>query len=418
MSWVFVCLLQKMQKIHVIKFLPYFPPHRWGLESHVQERSQAWTRKWYGDVINVTTPMGQDNSIPKTTSHHEAIIYQGIYIWYKTDGYQVVVLDAFDLIPVFPFPKFRTSRFWTTISYLNTQIKLYKNENIIINTHTRFFLTTLCGGIFAKLNWLKRIHIEHGTDFVKLANPVKTMIAYMYDQIVGRLVFRTAEMTIGISIGCQKFANIFTKKNIPIIHRGMDFLETKKTISWKKQPNEKTVIWFVGRLVTLKWVDLLIHAFNAVQKKHPNIVLHIVWDGDQLWELQKLAHDVWLNKNVVFLWAKDRSYVANDFLPHVDILVNPSYQEWLPTSVLEWLLSKCVVVATNVWGTPEISTHKDLILVKKWDVADLERGIIYAIQNYPQLKWLSYEYVVQHFDRNKSIAQYHKIYTSIVWNEK
>lgn len=418
MSWVFVCLLRKMQKTHVIKFLPYFPPHRWGLESHVQERSQAWIGKWYGDVINVTTPMGQENIMQTTASGHEPIIYQGKHIWYKTDGYQVVVLDAFDLIPVFPFPKFWTPEFWTVIWYLKTQVRLYKKENIIVNTHTRFFMTTLCGGIFAKLNWLKRVHIEHGTDFVKLANPVKTLIAYIYDQTIGRLIFRMADTVVGISKGCQKFAHIFTNKDTPVIHRGMNFLEIRKASSWTKRTHKDLVIWFVGRLVALKWIDLLIKAFGAIQKNHPDTTLQIVWDGDQSKELQTLVHDMWLTKKVIFLWAKDRSYIANDFLPHVDIVVNPSYQEWLPTSVLEWLLSKCVVVATRVWGTSEISTHKDLILVEKWDVAGLERGIQYAIQNHTKLKWLSYDYVTQHFDRNKSIAQYHKIYTSMLWDER
>jgi len=143
-----------MQKITVIKFSPYFPPHKWGLESHIQERSQRRIKKEYGEVINVTTPMGQDLS-------HETkeIYYKNHIIWYHKDWYQIIMLDAFNLIPVFPFPRFWTRKFWITIHYLRSQINQYGKKNIVINTHTRFFLTSLVGWIFAKCTWTKRIHI-------------------------------------------------------------------------------------------------------------------------------------------------------------------------------------------------------------------------------------------------------------------
>lgn len=60
-------------------------------------------------------------------------------------------------------------------------------------------------------------------DFVKLASKVKSTIAWLYDQTIGRYVFRCSDMVIGISAGCQRFAQKFTKKKIPVIHRGMNF---------------------------------------------------------------------------------------------------------------------------------------------------------------------------------------------------
>lgn len=393
-----------MQKIHIIKFVPYFPPHKWGLESHVQERSQWWVKKGYGEVINVATPMGQE-----IDKEEEKIIYKNTCIWYRKDCYQVIILDAFDLIPVFPFPKFWTKKFWKTIGYLRTQIKLHGRKHIVVNTHTRFFLTSLVGGIFAKWNRVKWIHIEHGVDFVKLASKFKSFIAYLYDQTLWRWVFRCSSMVVGISAGCQRFAHNFTKKKIPVIHRGMEFASLIHTSKTERNP-DKIVLWFVGRLVKLKGIDLLIQAFYDLQKKYHNIFLEIVGDGDELTWLQELVKKHGLQDKITFLWFKDGEYVANIFLPHIDIVVNPSYQEWLPTSVLEWLLSKCVVVATNVWGTPEISDKKDLILVNKWSISDLQKGLKYAILNHQKLKGLSYERVKEHFDWKRSIEKYHEVY--------
>ncbi len=412
MSWVFVCLLQKMQKIHIIKFLPYFPPHRWGLESHVQERSQWWIRQWYGEVINVTTPMAQESIMNKHQWPHSMIVYKGKNIGYRIDGYQVIILDAFDLIEGFPFFRFRTPSFWTVFAYLNTQVKMYGSKHVLIHTHTRFFLTSLIGGLFARCTWLTWVHIEHGTNFVKLANRCKTRLAYLYDQIIGRLVFRCADKVIWISAGCQAFAHRFTHKVIPVIYRGMDFLQIQNVSSTtKKTPkNWNIVLWFVGRIVALKWLDLLIKAFSNIQDKYPTVIVQIVGDGDQTYALKSMVTRLWLSKKVSFLWLKDREYIANIFFPNVDIVVNPSYQEWLPTSVLEWLLSQCVIVATRVGGTTEISKHKDLILVKSWDVHDLQKGLEYAIQNYMRLKWLSYNDVKDKFSWKRSIQIYHKIF--------
>jgi len=202
-----------MSKINVIKFLPYFPPHKWGLESHVQERSRRWVKKWYGEVMNVVPSMGQEDIMNHWA---EYIYYKHKKVWYTQYCYFVLVYPAFDLIPTFPFPKFRKKDFWTVM-------KLAKRFHAdVLNTHTRFFLTSLLGGIFAKCTRTKRIHIEHGVDYVKLASKRKSSLAWLFDQIIGRRIFRCSNGLIGISYGCKRFMQKFTKKHIDVVHRGME----------------------------------------------------------------------------------------------------------------------------------------------------------------------------------------------------
>jgi len=43
-----------MNKINIIQFLPYFPPHKWGLETVAEELAYHYVKAWYGEVINVT----------------------------------------------------------------------------------------------------------------------------------------------------------------------------------------------------------------------------------------------------------------------------------------------------------------------------------------------------------------------------
>jgi hypothetical protein len=36
-----------MKKINIIQFLPYFPPHKGGLETHADEWGKWWVKKEY-----------------------------------------------------------------------------------------------------------------------------------------------------------------------------------------------------------------------------------------------------------------------------------------------------------------------------------------------------------------------------------
>ena len=98
-------------------------------------------------------------------------------------------------------------------------------------------------------------------------------------------------------------------------------------------------------------------------------------------------------------------------MPSTDILINPSHQEWLPTTVLEWLISKCVVVATDVWWTSEISDKWDLILVKAWDENDLKKWLENALKNYENLAWESYESLKEKFSWERNVKEYFRIYS-------
>jgi hypothetical protein len=78
----------------------------------------------------------------------------------KEHGYEVIVLPAFDVVHSFPFPMFWMPSFWSGLY----RAKRWKAA--IIHTHTRFFLSSLLGGILAKFWKVPWIHIEHGSGYV------------------------------------------------------------------------------------------------------------------------------------------------------------------------------------------------------------------------------------------------------------
>ena len=61
--------------------------------------------------------------------------------------------------------------------------------------------------------------------------------------------------------------------------------------------------------------------------------------------------------------------------------MNPSFQEGLPTTVIEALIAGCRVVATDVGGTREILKYAPFILVAPRSVRALTEGIEYYISS-------------------------------------
>ena len=379
-----MCFMQLLN-MKVLQFLPYFPPHIWGVEAFAKERSSAFSEQKKWKLINVVFSPGQPENLTS----------------YEQDGYTVMILPAFELISNFPVPKIQSPTFWSQIE----KIKAEKAD--IIQTHTRFFLSTFLWWLLAKLRKIKRIHIEHGSGFVKGLSWRKTVFARCYDQIFWRLIFRLADSLVAISQANLPFIQQFTRKKISVIYRGFNFTPVLRE---KKEKPDQILIGFVGRLVKLKGVDLLIEAFAQLEQEHRHLKLQIIWDGEERFALEKQVEALGLWDKISLLWYQSPEKVYSDFLPHIDIFINPSLQEGLPTTVIEALFAQCITVATDVWGTSEIADKEDFIVVEPWDVEALKKGLNQALPLIWKANWASYQQVRERFGWKRGVEEYLEIY--------
>lgn len=375
-----MCFMQLLN-MKVLQFLPYFPPHIWGVEAFAKERSSAFSEQKKWKLINVVFSPGQPENL----------------ISYEQDGYTVMILPAFELISNFPVPKIRSPTFWSQIQ----KIKAEKAD--IIQTHTRFFLSSFLWWLLAKLQKIKRIHIEHGSGFVKGLSRRKTTFARCYDQIFWRLIFRLADSLVAISQANLPFIQQFTSKKISVIYRGFNFTPVLRE---KKEKPDQILIGFVGRLVKLKGVDLLIEAFAQLEQEYRNLRLQIIWDGEERCNLEKQVEALGLWDKISFLWYQSPEKVYSDFLPHIDIFVNPSLQEGLPTTVIEALFAQCITVATGVGGTREIADGEDFIVVEPWSVEALKGALNQALALVWKANWASYQQVRERFGWKRGVGEY------------
>ncbi len=342
----------KNKKIKLIIFPGNFLPNTGGLETHVNE--------FVKHLSKLTIKKEDYNYLFKivifTPNTSNTLIFETIH-----KDVKVIRYPAMFLIPNFPIPKIWKIKFWKL--YLN----LYKHKYDTVMTRTRFFTNSFLGLIFAKFRFkkssrIKLIHVEHGSDFVKLSSKLKSFLAWFYDMTLGKLLIKGSDKIIAISIGVYKFIRRYfsNRRDIPIIRRGFDynyFLKIKPNLNLKRKYKDKIIISFAGRLVSGKGVQDIIKVLAILKVNYKdefnNFKLIIIGDGDYRKDLENLVRKHDLSNSVEFLGRLDYDKVIS-ILKISDIFINPSYTEGLPTSILDAFFSGNKIIATNVGGTYEI----------------------------------------------------------------
>jgi glycosyltransferase involved in cell wall biosynthesis len=382
----------------ILIFSPYYPPHIGGLESHADEFNKHLTE--CDDTIKITvfTPRLPQKALELETRYKSV---------------NIIRFPAFEIIHNYPLPKFWKLKFWKLLS------KLFKNNFDIVISRTRFFNTSLLALIYSKIKNIKWIHIEHGSDFVKLNNRFTSALAKIYDYTFGKLILKFSDINIANSKASAKFCKkLSNNKKCEIAYRGVEIKRINSiTIneSLKEKYKDKTILSYMGRLIDGKGVKDLILALENLKDK--NFVLFIIGDGSQKSSLKKLAIKKELSDKIIFLGHKNHNE-AMGILKTSDIVINPSYTEGLPTSVIEAALCKKAIIATNVGGTPEIITGDgDGYLIEPKNIEQLRNKLEKLIDNKRLINSFgksAYNEVVNKFNWETNITIYKKIFIKLV----
>jgi glycosyltransferase involved in cell wall biosynthesis len=250
-------------------------------------------------------------------------------------------------------------------TFVLPQLNLPKIEpHDIIITNTRFFTLTITGMRLANKWGVPHIHVEHGNRHVPHNNPLVRLIAWTWDQTIGRVVMHNANTVVCVSKAGVPFAKSLSARAVTCIPNAINPADYNQSSALREQtraslaiPLKSKVVVFVGRLVREKGVQDLIEAM-----KNSESILLIVGDGPYRAYLENLTHEYHVRAR--FMGAQDKEGVRAA-LAAGDIFVNPSWAEGLPTSVLEALAAKLHVIATDVGGTAELLPKSHLVQPRK-----------------------------------------------------
>jgi len=232
-----------------------------------------------------------------------------------------------------------------------------KNTYDLINTHTRFFLTSYYGLKLGKKYKTPVIHTEHGSDFVKHSCRPVEWIAKGYDYTLGRHVLKNADLVCGVSESACRFARKLGAGKTEVVYNGINvkFWQAAQ----RTRPTKKNAInfTFVGRLIAEKGVQDLI---TALKENPHNWRLRVVGDGPHRKNLENLVGKYGLEDRIQFLGAKSQKEIR-DILGKTDLFINPSLaSEGLPTTILEAAATGCRVLSSDKGGSVEALDKENL----------------------------------------------------------
>ena len=342
--------------IRLLVFSPYFPPHVGGLEGYVRDLNAELIRLGLVRAITVLTPQ---------------IPHEGEPLERLAPNYLVVRHPAYEAIPNFPCPApFRRG------SLQAARAALDPRAYDLVVSHTRFFLSSVAALAFSRAARLPLLHVEHGSDFVHLHSRTHSAVARGYDHTLGRLVLRRADGVVAISRAAAGFVRELAGREAHVVYRGVDharYEAVQPSPELLARAGGRPVVSFVGRLIDGKGVVDLVESFAALDGE--GAILCVVGDGPRRHDLEELSARRGLGDRALFMGYQPEQR-ALELMRASQVVVNPSYTEGLPTSVLEAALLGRAILATDVGGTPEvISDGSSGLLTPAGDRPALRQGL-------------------------------------------
>lgn len=373
---------------------PFYPPHIGGLETHALEFNQHLASSV--EHITVFTPR-----LPATAPASET-----------HDNITVLRFPAFELIHNYPIPRFWQVDFWKSWH------EALANQPTHILSRTRFFFTSLIAWYIARAKNLPWLHVEHGSDFVHFHSPLKSCIGKLYDWVFGRAVLRQADKIVANSQASTLFvARLSGRNDCQTIYRGVEIekiINTSEQTEIRNRFPDQVVIGYLGRLIDGKGVIHILEALNTL--RNPRLACVIIGSGPERAKLESYIKEHSLENSVILLGHRPLPE-ALSLMRSIDIFINPSYSEGIPTSVIEAAIMKKAIIATDVGGTPEIITGDgDGFLVTAGDILALAEKLKFLVDDEGMRQSLgeqAYNTVRGKFSWPNAIQQYLEIFKTL-----
>ncbi|KAF0142055.1 MAG: glycosyl transferase group 1 [Stygiobacter sp.] len=179
-------------------------------------------------------------------------------------------------------------------------------------------------------------------------------------------------------------------------------------------PNGEKVLVHTSNFRPVKRVPDTIRILEKVKKEIP-AKLVLVGDGPDRSECERLARELDIHKDVIFLGKQD---ALAEILNAADIFLMPSQSESFGLSALEAMACGKPVISSSVGGLPELVIHNETGYIA--EIGDVERMSKYAVdlltneKKYNIFAKNSLDRAVNHFDKALVLPKYIEYYEKVL----
>jgi glycosyltransferase involved in cell wall biosynthesis len=257
----------------------------------------------------------------------------------------------------------------------------------------------------ARLLGMKVVFTHHGPDYERAKwGPIARFTLKLGE----RLGIAYANEVIVISEVIQKLISqkydrtdtnlIFNGVNLPIITEKSNYIE-------KLGLRPRGYVFTLGRFVEEKGFDLLINAFNQVNKSDYQLV--IAGDADQE-ESYSRKLKLLAKANNVKLTGFVKGEELQQLFSHARLFVLPSYHEGMPISLLEAMSYKLPVLVSDIPANKQISLPENNYFVSR----NIE-SLVTALKHDLNQKFELVEYDMTRFNWDNIAQQTAEVYNKI-----
>lgn len=326
----------------VLIITSHYPPNIGGVESHLQALVNALNKRSWSVIISTYQPLAYNKKAPSFERRDGVTIYRqswfGFNIVHKLTPY-----PALEFIYLFPGLLFRTLQI------------LLKRKNELWVIHAQGLVPTAVAIIVGKIFSKRVISSTHNLYFFPIGS--------LYSK-VAKIIFSCSDKVLVATKGAkEELVQIgVPRSKIGIFKYWINlkiFKSTAKKIAKKKLGWKDFKVFFVGRLITTKGVNIMLDIIKDLDK---NICLVIAGSGAMEGDVKESAKTY--SKNFRFLGR-----VENVDLPlyysGADILIVPStVDEGWGFVVMEAVACGTPVIASNKGGLSDATSSSIGVLVK------------------------------------------------------
>ena len=328
--------------MRIMMFSWEYPPKSvGGLAQHVYDLTSALVES--GQEVDLIT-VG-DNGLPSVE---------------EVNGINVHRVTPYDLTPTHFIP-------WIiqlNISMLEVAVSLFNKEQYDL-VHAHDWLVAYAGRALKHIYKVPLVATIHATEYGRnngLHNDDQRFIS----DVEWWLSFEAWRVICCSSYMEDELKKVFglPKDKLSVIYNGVDIenyqpqgsTDALKTFRNQYAAPEEKIVFFVGRLVKEKGVQVLLESAPQILKYHPKTKFIIAGKGPMMSELRDKALDLGVAERVIFTGYVDDD-TRNLLYAASDVAVFPSLYEPFGIVALEGMATRTPVVVSDTGGLSEIIEH-------------------------------------------------------------